>query len=1555
MLYAALHLTVVQNWLIQIVAGKLSKDLNTVVKIEHIDLHFFNRLEIKGLLVEDRSKDTLLYAGTAKVKITDWFFVKDKAVLEYASLQDAVVNMRRTKDSVWNYQFIADYFSSPEKKKKSSGGIELDLKEVQLANIRFNKIDGWKGENMLVSLKKLELLADTMDFKSRKIHIRSLLLDEPIFSLTDYMGERDRLNLPVPQSQPDTTVHAYQWNEDGWVAQVKQLQLHNGTFNSNDETTLPPDGQFDGSHIRFGHINADMQNIHFEKDTLRMNLQLATKERSGFEVKQLSALFKFTPEVMEFRNMDIITNKSHLRNYYAMHYKDFGEDMSRFLHNVKLDASFADSEINSDDIAFFAPELKTWKRVFNISGQAHGSIDNLVAKNMDLRSGPSSLKGNLVLRGLPDMDNTFIDISANDLNTTYADLASFITELKQVDMPALSKLGNISYRGNYTGFINDFVAYGTIGTALGTITGDINLKLPAGRPAVYLGKIATSKFNLGTFLKMPQLGDISFSGKINGSGFSASTVNAHFDGHINVVDVAGYNYRDINLNGNFIKRLFSGTASVNDPNLKLSSIAGSVDFSEKQPGFRLDAALDYANLKPLQLTQDAFKLGGNFSLAFNGNTIDNFLGTARVTNAILEHEGVPLSFDSLVLQSQVRDGKKYLSVQSNELDATLAGKFTIFELPDAFNVFLSRYIPAYIKRPSYTVSEQDFTFDITTREIDQFISLADKKLKGFNYSHISGRLNLKENELDVHADVPEFSYDGKLFTNTKLESSGTLDSLTAKIEVEDIMLNDSLHLPSSTLQLSAHNDTSYVSIKTSASKTLNDASVNARLVTLTDGVKVHFYPSSFIINDRKWQLEKDGELAFTKAQMSASDVKFVQGTQEISISTQPSSEGHGNDIHVSLTKVNADDFLPYFIKQPRLEGLATGEVIIEDPFAKPFIKADVDVAEFKTDGDSIGLVKLSGSMNTATGIIDVRAVSDNPDNNFEIGGKISLKDSTANQVALAIKSQRLNLSILNPYLAGIVSDIKGIANTSGLAIEGKASDLALTGVANIEEASMKVDYTQCVYSFKNKSIIFNKDEIDFGRITLKDIYNNTGTLSGKIGHRFFKDFQFDNLAFETKRMLLLNTTKKDNSQFYGRVIGNATMSLNGPVENMRMDIEGAPSTTDSSQIYILSGSSVESGVIDYIDFVQFGTEMKKIKTGASTNIVLNMVLHPNPACKIDVVLDETTGDVIKGVGSGLLKIRVGNREPLTINGVYNIEKGDYTFNFQTVLKKYFTVSDGSIVWSGDPFKAKIDITAEYLAEKVDFSNLNYSSGSNITTGQQQSDLKVVAHLTETLLKPNIDFELQLPPGSPITDFFIIKRLEQFKQDKNELNKQVTSLLLFNSFISTSQGILQSGAGISALSNTIGGIVSSVVSGFFNSFLQKYVKNLRFNLGASTTVSGSSKDLQADVARIQAAAKSNFVYTLLNGRLIITAGVNLDYNNPYVATGRNSNVLLTPDITAEWILSKDGKFRIVGFNRTNFDLTGQRNRTGASISYRRDFEQISKAVALLLFGETPANK
>ncbi len=1532
--WIAIHIPFVQNWIVKEVAASFSKKLHTKVTIKHVDFALFDKMELQGLLIEDQHRDTLLYAGTANVNITDWFFFKEKTTLKYVGLKNTLVNITRS-DSTWNYQFLVDYFSSPRKDTSSKkSNMEFDLKILELENIQFKQVDKWVGQDMTISLKKLDLSADLIDFYKKKIFITQLNLDEPVFSQSSYTGNKPQLNTLKDIVQKIPVLSALQWNTQGWEINIKDIHLNNASFSNEKETArLPYTNRFDGQHLQFTSINGDLKNVQFINDTVTTDLQLTANERSGLQVKKLEAKLKLTPAIMEFQGLALETNRSKIGNYFAMRYTNFNDDLSSFLHNINLDAKFENSIVNSNDLAYFAPATKYWNRVFFINGNVTGPPDNLSGKKLLIKTGNSVLDGDLALRGLPDFNNTFIDLKSNDLQTNYQEMAVLIPALRKVQQPQLSKLGNIRFKGNFTGFINDFVAFGTINTSLGSLTADINMKIPANKIPVYSGKISSAGFQLGQFLNNSKLGNIALDGKVKGTSFKINNLNADFDGKIHQLFFSGYNYQNITVNGNFAQKLFTGHLDIDDPNLKVHNLNGRINLSKDEPEFNFDAIFQYVNLRQLKITNEDFSLAGHFSLNFTGDNIDNFLGTAKVYDASLKHDSTRLSFDSLALTSMIVDGNKILDFQSNQIEGSLTGKFRIMELPDAFRAFLSRYYPSYIPTPSYNLTDQDFSFIIKTRVVDDYVKLIDKRLSGFDFSTFSGNIKSATNELNISADVPVFEYDGKTFNKIVVEAHGNFDTLLTKITAGDISFNDSLHFPKTDLTISAHNDVSIIHLKTSASSTLSEAELNASVQTLTDGVNIHFSPSSFIINDKKWQLAKDGELSIRKNYVSANEVKFVQGEQEIVISTAKDAVTGNTNVIGKLKKVNINDFTSLLTKKTRLEGLLTGTLTLKDPFGTQSLDFKGDAEALRIDDKMIGDTHLEADVNTGTGLINYKVSANNKENKFTLAGHYNYKVESDDQLSADFLSEHFNVNLLQSYLGSVFSDLTGDA-TSNLKIRGGNHKL-VTGDVSISNGSFIVAYTQCKYKFDKHTISFKPDEIDIGSMQLRDTLNNTGKLSGKLFHTFFKDFSFENVHFETDKMLVLNTTKENNSQFYGKVIGSAIMNLDGPTTNLKINIDGNPSSeeSDSSHIYLPTGSSREVGQIDYIDFVQFGSKMEdesKIKEG--TNIVLDMHFTATRACKVDVILDESTGDVITGTGSGVLNIHTGTRENMTIRGRYDIADGQYMFNFQTFVKKYFTLRrGGSIVFNGNPYDAVIKIDAEYLAKRVDVSSLPSSKGF-----KQRENLTIVARLSGNLMKPQIQFDFEFPPNSDIADDYITqKALIDLKKNENEMNKQVASLLLFNTFISNNQNFLSGSNTISLAANTIGGIVSNMLTNLFNKQLEKATNGV---LSTYFDIN-SNLDLQNKAALVQASVQAGLKISL-SERLVVLLGGNIDYNNPYAQLARKG--LITPDISIEWLLNKDGSLKVVGFNRTSVDLTlGQRNRSGVSLTYQKDFDKLSE--------------
>lgn len=187
LIWILIRIPAVQNKLVHYATEQASKTLKTEINIGSVDFSPFNRFYLNDILVRDQKKDTLLFAGSLKLRITDWFFVKDKITIHYFGLSDTYINTNRT-DSNWNYKFIITALSSDKPTTSQPSTVELDLKEIELANIRYQTIDKWRGEDQLISIKSFKLGAKQFNIKQKKIEFDNILVDQPFLS---YINMKD--------------------------------------------------------------------------------------------------------------------------------------------------------------------------------------------------------------------------------------------------------------------------------------------------------------------------------------------------------------------------------------------------------------------------------------------------------------------------------------------------------------------------------------------------------------------------------------------------------------------------------------------------------------------------------------------------------------------------------------------------------------------------------------------------------------------------------------------------------------------------------------------------------------------------------------------------------------------------------------------------------------------------------------------------------------------------------------------------------------------------------------------------------------------------------------------------------------------------------------------------------------------------------------------------------------------------------------------------------------------------------------------------------------------
>lgn len=1539
-----------QNQLVSIVTNKLSKDLQNRIRIDHVSFSFFDKMDLKGVLVEDQKRDTLLWAGNVQVNITDWFFFKDKADLKYVGLENAVVHLNRT-DSVWNYTFLEKYFASTDTTTKKKAGIVFNLQKVVFNNVAFVEKDDWAGTMLTARVSHLDLDANDITLSDKRINLNSLHLKNPYFHSFSYKGRR-----------PTDPVSTREKTAQPWKIDVGDLTIDGGQFKLDSKTLTFTEQVFNTAHLDFTDINAQIKGLHWLADTMRADVSLATKERSGLQVRSLKGALRMTPQILEFSHFLLQTNKSLLRDYFAMRFDSLGS-FANFEHAIRFDTHFVNSEIASDDIAFFAKDVKSWKRKYGIQGSIKGSVDDLSGKDVTFQSGPTFFSGDFNIIGLPDINKSYINAKVNELHTTYYDLAVVIPDVRKVTMPDLRKISYLRFGGTFTGFLNDFVTYGTLQTNLGTMVTDLNMKLPKGGIPSYSGSISTTNFQLGRFFNNPDLGTVTFNGDVKGRGFTESQLDLALNGHVKRIQYKSYTYQNITAKGKIAKNQINGDFTIKDPNADLH-LTGLIDLSQKLPRFDVKAHINKANLHEMGLTENTLSLTGDFDLNFTGSNLNDFYGTSRITNATLLQNDKRLSFDSLYLSSTYTNGVRTLTGRSNEFEGSITGRFDLESLHDAVKLFLSRYYPSYIPAVKRSLANQSFTFDITTRAVEDYMKLLDNRLSGFNDSHLSGSLDMASNSLTLSADVPQFSFGSYNFSNISLAAKGDMNKLDLTGHLLNTTINDSLSFPETNFSITASNDVSDISITTSSNQTINKANLSAEVRTYKNGGLSLLInrPSSIVVNGKTWSIEQGGALDLRNSkEIPQGELVLREANQEIRLRAHPSEEGSGTDVTVHLANVNLGDLSPIISKNQRVEGFVNADIHIDDPLKRFNVETDnLHIEQLRLDNDSLGNFDGSATYSNKTGLLNFRANNEDPEHKIDVAGTLSLKDSTNNfRNVISVKPTNFSVKILERFLGNLFSDMQGTL-TGNLDIVLQGSSKKFIGKGRLHNAGLKVKFTQVFYTIEDADIELTENEIRLGTLRIHDYKGNTATVKGSIEHRGFESMDYNiDIRTVSPEFLLMNTSVTDNQVFYGRAWGTGALSLVGPQYDMNMFIDMVASQTDSSYITLPpSRAAKETGEAGFLVERKYGREMsgEELK-GTSTNMTYDISLQANPHVNVDVQLDELTGDELKGVGNGLLKLHAGTSEPLSLSGRYNIDEGSYLFTFQSFFKKPFIIKRGGnnfIEWSGNPYDATVHLDAIYTAKDVYLTTLANSllSSTSGSSGLSQSrgNVDVITTLNGPLFHPNISFQLSFPVNtfSNQTNAFAFQQaIEQIEHNQNEINKQVASLIVFNSFAP----LTNTSSSFRPLNefaySTISGLLFGEINRQLNQVLGKLLNSNKLTL--NFTGSLYNRNLIDQNTRGFNINQSNVSLTVgksfFNDRFIVSFGSTFDVP---IQSDIQQTVQFLPDVTAEWLISKSGTVRATFFYRQNLDFlngisqvpTGLRTqRAGASLSYHKEFASI----------------
>jgi hypothetical protein len=958
--------------------------------------------------------------------------------------------------------------------------------------------------------------------------------------------------------------------------------------------------------------------------------------------------------------------------------------------------------------------------------------------------------------------------------------------------------------------------------------------------------------------------------------------------------------------------------------------------------------LTNANLSALQFSNNQIQLTGLLDVNFSGSNIDNFIGSAKFYNGKLKSPTNTINFDSISLKSTITKGNKQITLSSDDIQASITGKFNIDQLPNSVQYFLQGYFPNYIKNLKDAPVNQQFSFEVNTSYFEPYIRIFRNEFSGFNNMFINGNINTDKQALQLQAKIPYAQWNNYAISNGIIGGNGNKDSLKLDLIASAFNLTDSLKLISPKLRVTTSKDQSLFNLSAESKSALSSISFDGRVNTYTDGLSIKWAPSYFILNDKQWTIQNQGEISIRKNNTYAKQFTISQGLQKITVQNHPSDV---NGLQVKLDQVILGDITNLFFSYPKLEGITNATVNLNQINDQFSLNINSTINQFSFNSTLLGNTTVDAAYDDKTGIVPFDLKCPNSNYHLAAKGSYAIKDSL-NPLDATLTLQQSDFGLIQEFIGGVLTDLKGKA-TGAIHFGGRIENPDLRGVATIKDGSFKVDYTKVNYFLPTATLAFTDEGIDFGTIQVKDKLNRVAQFKGKILHQRFKHLVYD-MDMQSSKIELLNTDALDNSNFYGQAVGKASMTISGPEENIKMSINAE--VNDSSHIYLPNATSKETSQSEFIVFKKLGKSIIPNAETPTFNLVVDLDVSADNKTQIDVILDDLTGDVIKAVGNGRIKIRAGNIEPLTMRGKYNIEKGKYDFNFQSIIKKPFDLipeAGNFIEWTGNPYEANIHVDARYTAERVSLNELVGNANFSNAVKSYRGNVYVIAALRNKLSKPDIQFTLAFPPGNPIsTDNEFSQFITRLERDDNEIIKQVSFLIVFNSFapVGFKTGNSNNAYSVTTLGiNSISQLLTKEINKSVTNLLNKVTgdQSLRFDIGSNVYNSGNLLDPtgsgiainsnKIDRQRVNLKLGRSF----FNDKVIVNLGGDFDFNLRSASSIENNNFQWLPDLNIEFILTKDRKLRAIVFNRNSLDIIGgsmgRRNRQGVSISYRKDFE------------------
>ncbi|HEY0652727.1 MAG TPA: translocation/assembly module TamB domain-containing protein [Chryseosolibacter sp.] len=1424
----------------------------------------------------------------------------------------------------------------------------LELEGVKIIDPASNEMI--TAERIMVNFKLSQLLT-----KQNDINIDGVSVENAHVYVTKINESDTARNLNI-------NVFVDRINENyggsGGTGRTPRINIGEAVVNGSRFTYIDQDRDsiktgFNYNQFAFDIDEAQLQNFLVLGDTTEFNITtlLATDQHKDLNIKELSTFFRLSQASMEFTGLNLKANDSFISDTILFTFNGQAE-LSDFIDKVNVTAHLENTLLQPKDLALFAPEVRNMTNPLLINGYFKGRINNFRFTDMEVATGNTILRGSLDMDGLPDIHETFIILDLKNSRLDFNDLAFVINDNI---VQRLTPIGRVGLDGQFLGYPLDFVAKGNIDSRLGNISSDINFKVNEQDfdRSVYSGQLALDNFDLGTYLKdTVNFQQVSLSGKVKGKGLTKNKADFTLNGRVKSIGIRDYNYTNIETNARFASQLFSGLFKIDDPNLQFSA-KGSIDLREGQNLIKVEAQLDTAYLHNLNLTSKSIFLHSNLNINTQGLHLDSLRGTADLKDFVIHYDGEKLALPKVNVNIERDKNQRAVFVESTLVDGEIKGDYLITDISKDIEKLVKEVllnvrndkeaIARYYATENYRPKKYEANFKVNLKDIDPLSDLLQINLLLSRNTKVEGKFTSGYTTiLQAFAEIDSVGLNNTLLLHTEAEitASKIADSTSvlamAFVNSDRQVITDRLSTKNLVVEGIWNKNHIDFGVDAEQENQTNYVRLKGSVDFLKDSTQIRMLPSTINLLDKAWQIDDQNVVTIQNRDVTIQDLKFEHQNEFVlfdgMLSTNPEKK-------MSLQVSNLDLSIFNPITGRKLKGTLGAMFDLTNFYYDPYVQNELRIDSLSIDDFLVGNIEGKNKWDTLDNKFVIDFFIDR--NQKRIVNVTGEYDPARSSSPLDVNAHldKANLKIVEPFFDYMFSHING-SITGDYRISGKLASPAITGEGQVANGQITINYTKVQYNFTG-IVGLSPNSIYFKNIELTDNLGSAGSLNGTISHRDFRDTRI-NIDASFKSLLVLNTTEKDNSLFYGQGYATGDLNIFGPVNNLRFTANAR--TDKNTRISIPFDQTAEITQSSYLKFVSFKDSTfqkslvdKKTSKLDLTGITIDFNLDVTPDAYCEIILDRKAGDIIRGRGKGDIQLQLDTKGEFNMFGPFEFTEGKYNFTLYDLMNKDFEIKPGSrITWYGDPYKGVLALNASYNQQ---------ASFGPIITDQEIADspqlrrkypVQVLLKVEGLMLSPDVikfDIVTRDLPQSIVVNNRTVRldfEFQAFKNriDEQELNRQVFSLIILRRF-SPPESF-----------NTSGSIVNSVselLSNQLSNFVSQVDENLEIDVDLSTFDDEAYNTFQLRLS-----------YTFMNGRLRITRDGTFygSQNNAAIPNNTGNQVsAIAGDWTVDYLLTADGKLKIKMYNRTNVNPilnqigTGTSVTAGVSLSHTQSFNAI----------------